>query len=239
MIRMLYDFNEKIVPVLSERRKYSPDIPELRQYKHHAVLVYDSHKQGGVLHKQLAGAKYLGMGHTVRSGYEMKTNGFMPVIFERPVAEYTSHSVRGEVYLVSTEHLIVLDYHFQQGEMMARRKDQVYVEEQYKENYTNLYTERPWISAFIYVGIHKSWEDEIGFKLHNNIMYSNNHPNHHRMGNRQFYEWTIPKITSAPETEEERVLWGDSWSEDDDGFSWIGGYVPPEHRTRVNFGKVG
>lgn len=244
----------RIVTPLINRSWRSPDLPELRMYKYIPVLVYDSHQKGGILHHHLQGSRYLGMGHTVESAYklysyELDANTYIPVAFPHRIDDPNSYSLRGEVYLCSVEHLIVMDNHFRNGDSHTRVKRQVYLEEQEPADFSNSkYGEKPWCTAWVYQGEQEWYEDEkaeftlcnpfrIRSMFHNKIY-----------GERHYYQWTPPGKQQKsieqgpfadlfdPDFASERVVWTEDGyemiDEDEDVFQ----FGPAGHG---HFGRVG
>lgn len=139
---------------LQTRGWRTPDFSDLRMRREILLFVYDSLKKDTWENtKYLQGAKYLGKAQTLSSFFCMKTGVDMPVVFSEQV---TAHAcIRGEAYLVSPQHILVLDDIQQNNHYTSRKLEKIILLEQQKskalEKTGHHFLNHRWSLGFMYI----------------------------------------------------------------------------------------
>lgn len=143
-----------------DNNQNTPDMPELMKRKHQLLFTYGTLKKQKTRSSLLQHAEFIGKAMTVILGYNLLhfTKGGYPIAI--PVREkenfYTRAAVYGEVYLVPTETIPVLDAIENNGEMFIRRKRYVLMT---SNKYIN--QKRPVLPVWMYEGVKSYWENAI------------------------------------------------------------------------------
>lgn len=146
-----------IVTHLIKRESFTPDFHVLRNYKEIPLFVFDELKQGQESHSYLTGAKYLGEGLTISPHYKMYLyRDKYPVVMEVTNPHQSRNRIKGELYLVTAEHIHMIDVAFDHSTRTIRKKIRVLMEDQ-KERDHKQFRGMPWTDAFIYLGNVKYW----------------------------------------------------------------------------------
>lgn len=159
-----------------ERLKYTPDIHVLNQKFYHLVLIYDNMKQGFEDNKFLKNCMFLGEAYTEDTRYllwkDQKGSESYPVALGNS-NQWSSHSIRGELYALPTSQLISLDKEKGNTIKWLRKEidiilpytmEHTYRDEKYK--FSNLWTidrhhKLMMVKGFIYEGIPEVWKSDI------------------------------------------------------------------------------
>jgi len=146
--------------------KYTPDLAKLREKPAHFMFFVDDLKRGHRRHEMLKGAEFFATAFS-RSGYSMWKHNLgketFPIPFEDSDAVVPFSKVKGELYLVPTDMIKILDEHRQNGVQFIRKRVRlaipfrtVRMDKDAKVVYTSRTREQYW-SAWMYVGINDYW----------------------------------------------------------------------------------
>lgn len=182
---------------LEERRFRTPDFHYLRFRKEIPLFVYDGLKKYGGEEDLMAKALYLGKAMTLTTGFEMTIvkehsiypaqSSSYPIVFPRKEG---GHAIRGEVYLVSPQHILTIDKAMEHSIYTRRQFTKVYCEDQtycddLKKNRLPHALNKIWLSAYMYVGEADMFK---GFhKTHRPPVKRSNPTN--SLEHREFYEY--------------------------------------------------
>lgn len=148
-----------IIKKLKIRGEKSPDIHRLKFYKEIPFFAYGTEKVNGEDENLLKGAKYLGMAHTMSTNFIMKSNTAFPVAFPCKQDDQRRGRLRGEMYLVSPEHIIAMDIGNSNGKSFYRFKARFALEEQEMAEGLKSFKGDPYIPAYMYLGSTQWWGD--------------------------------------------------------------------------------
>ncbi len=208
-----------ITDELKERAKWTPDFAALKQKKHHAVFVYGAAKAGGRCHPLLADGTPLGDAYSAQPTFVMKSlGGSHPLLcIATPGQENLQARVYGEVYIVSAEDIMNLDYLEQNGVCM-QRTDRFFwlLDQSYK---TKTGKGRPALRCWVYVARNDwAYQNQTGIVTRKEngatAMLS------------KYYEWDLPKqsVLSQTKTQAETML--EQWR---NNFGSFASTYPPRH----------
>lgn len=149
---------------LEERRYRTPDFHYLRFRKEIPLFVYDEMKKYGGDEDYMKNTLYLGRAMTLTTGYEMSIvrevtaypnrSVSYPMVFQRKDG---GHAVRGEIYLVTPQHILAIDKAMEHSMYTRRQFTKFYCEDQdfcegLKKNRLPHALTKIWLSAYMYVG---------------------------------------------------------------------------------------
>lgn len=149
---------------LEERRFRTPDFHYLRFRKEIPLFVYDGMKKYGGDEDYMKKALFLGKAMTLTTGYEMqivkepayypKQSVSYPMVFLRKDG---GHAIRGEIYLVTPQHILAIDKAMEHSVYTRRHFIKVYCEDQtycegLKKNRLPHALQKIWLSAYMYIG---------------------------------------------------------------------------------------
>lgn len=176
-----------IIKKLRERGQQSPDIHKLKFYKEIPFFAYGTEMIGGDDDHILKGAKYLGKAHTMSSNFVMKANNAFPVSFPCKQDDQRRGRIRGEMYLVSPEHIIAMDRGNANGKSFFRFKSRYILEEQETQEHLKSFKQEPYIQAYAYMGSIGWWSDKATLSYRPRTSFSGSaKPMFH---GKHFYEW--------------------------------------------------
>lgn len=96
---------------LKERGELTPDFFHIRKFNRVLVFVYDELMKNGNLSDAIKEGEFLGKSKTHSENFVLKTFGDdFPVIFTENAGSFDAGCIKGEVYAVSPETLLRLDY---------------------------------------------------------------------------------------------------------------------------------
>lgn len=185
-----------ILERLKERTKYTPDFSTLRWFPEIPLFVYDSLRLGGDDHESVMnGSKFCGKAHSVTPHFSLSRKTDIPVCFnETNECIWRSH-VRGELFVVSIEHIHTLDVILMNGFKYKRIPFKVFLEDQSPVGAPKI-EQIPWVNAFIYLGIKEYWKVKELIRLPNT-----EHRNNSILHRKQVCEWN-------PLANSESFQWG-------------------------------
>lgn len=165
MPQVVKSMSGNLLEKLVDRAHYTPDFTELRLFHDIILLVYDNMQKYGHQHNLLDGAKYVGKGITIPSKFVMKHGHDFPVVFEQPHEELIHAAIKGEVYLVSPQHILAIDKFQMNNSWMHRKVYKVALLDQgTNSNLTTVgqkYLKYAWSNCFMYVGDKGMFADQL------------------------------------------------------------------------------
>lgn len=142
---------------LKQRQKWTPDFKKLRLHKEILVFVHDQLVYLGSQHKYIEGAKYLGKAVSIHESYTMKGHR-MPVLMENTNPKSERAKIKGEVYAVTPERMLVLDKLKYNGNMFRREMRTFFLKDQ--KFPTKAGHRVPSVKAWVYLGIPDVWQGD-------------------------------------------------------------------------------
>lgn len=147
--------DQYLTKILEERGRLTPDMPELRAFKEIPIFVFDNLQKGKRDHYCLEGAKYYGKAHTSHRKFTMKTSDSVPYVFDVDSSSISSAYIRGEMYGVTPEHMVVLDSYHGNMNSSNRTLIPIVMEEQKPTNGQGMMIQK----CFIWTGIGEVWDN--------------------------------------------------------------------------------
>lgn len=145
----------EIIEELLNRERYTPDFSKLRLYENIPVFVYDQLRRNGTVNFLMRESKYLGCAVTSHDFYTMKGYA-QPVVLEEPKKSSPLRGrIKGEVYAVPPETILVLDKQKFNGRMNYRKMVTVFLNEQ--TYVTKQGKKHPSIKAWMYLDNPIQW----------------------------------------------------------------------------------
>lgn len=172
-VRIINESTLGIVDKLKERSKWTPDFSKLRWFPEIPIFVYDSLRIGGNDNETfLNGSKFSGKAHSVTPHFSLNMRNDVPVCFHEPDECLFRAHVRGELFVVSVEHIHALDRSLLNGHRYERIPFKVFLEDINPKGAGRM-NQTPWVNAFVYLGIRKYWNVK-GLKRIGNVQHKNN-----------------------------------------------------------------
>lgn len=151
-------FTDTYKKTLTERNKYTQDVPYLNQFQDHYIFTYGTLKRGNNRHDLLKGKgiQFCGSGVTKDTNFDLllaetsdyvagkPTTGTFPVAFN-DLNKTRQAQLRGEVYLVPTDVLLALDRVESNGIM-------------YDRVWKKIWVGKSLVNCFMYVGVKHFWQ---------------------------------------------------------------------------------
>lgn len=135
--------------------QYTPDMPKIMSERNHLIFVYGTLKRKEKRHKIISdNCEFIGNAVTCVRGYQMynyNPGGYPIAIMVGRADGQKTASIYGEVYLVPSSMIPVLDNIEANGEMFHRVKTYVTMS-------SNKYTKRPTLGCWMYSGIKRFWD---------------------------------------------------------------------------------
>ena len=143
-----------VIEELRIRRKWTPDFKRLKLHKYILVFVHDQLVHLGAQHKYIEGAQYLGKAVSVHDSYTLKGHRF-PVLLENQNVKLERAKIKGEIYAVTPERMLVLDRLKFNGNMFHREMRSFFLKDQKYD--TKVGSRHPSVKAWVYLGIPDIW----------------------------------------------------------------------------------
>lgn len=126
MVQFSMTLDPVILSSLRSRLEYSPDFRDFTYENYIPVFLYNYLQTGNAENMSvLENSPFLGVGKTIHSGFVMKNTVF-PVVFEdRNKTSSVNGHIHGEVYLVTPEVLLNIDYVLKNTKLTERKKIQI------------------------------------------------------------------------------------------------------------------
>ena len=147
----------KVFDILAQREKWTPDFKKLRLQENILVFAFDQLVLLGQQHKYIQGAAYLGKAVSLHDSYVLKGHKF-PVLFENSGDKIKRAKIKGEVYAVTPERMLVLDKLKFNGNMVHRELRSFFLKDQSYD--TKKGTRRPSVKAWVYLAIPDVWQGD-------------------------------------------------------------------------------
>jgi gamma-glutamylcyclotransferase (GGCT)/AIG2-like uncharacterized protein YtfP len=137
-----------------DRGYYSPDLPTLNRYTHHDVFIYGSNKKNMGRPWLVRKGTPLGVGYTLSDKFVMysETRDNPEAVILPSGTPSLCASVYGELYRITTEQLLRLDFNMSNRSQFMRIKQTIRVKR--GNQYVNY-------MCWIYVGNRSYWGDKI------------------------------------------------------------------------------
>lgn len=146
-----------VFETLNQRRKWTPDFKKLRMHKNILVFAHDGLVFLGQQHKYMTDAKYLGKAVSIHDSYTMKGHRF-PVLMENYNPKNERAKIKGEIYAVTPERMLVLDRLKYNGVMFRRELRTFFLKDQ--KFPTKAGTRVPSVKAWVYLGVPDVWHGD-------------------------------------------------------------------------------
>jgi len=149
----------KIIEELEQRGRHTPDFRDHRLKEDILVFVYCNYMHRGYYHHFFRDFKYLGVARTASNLYVMKNDLYEPVVFD-VAKNYNGLKgfVKGEVYAIPPEALLMLDKVKNNREVFLRRERTVFLMEQYYKSKEG--QKCPTVKAQMYLGSSSFWNNK-------------------------------------------------------------------------------
>lgn len=146
-----------IFETLKQRAKWTPDFKKLKLQKNILVFVHDQLVFLGQQHKYIGDAKYLGKASSIHDNYTLKGHRF-PVLLENSNPKSERAKIKGEIYAITPERLIVLDRLKFNGNMFRREQRTFFLKDQ--RFATKAGFRVPSVKAWVYLGVPDCWQGD-------------------------------------------------------------------------------
>lgn len=141
---------------------HTPDIVWLEKRRNHAVFIYDEMMSGFPKHNLLEKGKVLGRAFTHKENFTMMKKKLGQASFPIPVRnpDGKGHRILGELYLVPSREIILLDKYKKNGVLFSRQRVTVdfpqrcFVDGKLSDEITTK------VSAWMYIGKRSFWEGQ-------------------------------------------------------------------------------
>lgn len=146
------------IKLLSNRGVTTPDFSEFKKKENVLLFVYDSYKTTEKDYKFLKKhSKYLGEARSAVDCYNLKSvNDDKVILFdEQGQFSYRRGYIRGEVFAVSPEVIVLMD-EIMSNKMVYDRVRRNFLLQEQEVGIHRI--QRPYSSAFVYLGRHEFWD---------------------------------------------------------------------------------
>lgn len=150
------EFDPLIIKRLLIRKKYTPDYPELADFKNIPVFIYNDLMAGFDNNILLNDSLYLGDAKTCSNCFSLRNPYFVSAWRENRTSLNAAH-IKGEVYCIPPYLLFDLDVYHQNTVATRRQKVNVFLEDQ-RVKMKDKNNVIPTIQAWMYFGIKEFWE---------------------------------------------------------------------------------